>query len=123
MVGRRAHPLRARPLPPKIENNLLRIGQEAITNSLKYARAGKICIELDYQEQGVAMRIQDDGQGFDLPQLTAANGAHFGLLGMHERARQMGARFDVRSQPGRGTEVLVEVPVGPNHSHTDYDQA
>ena len=112
-----------RPLPPKIENNLLRIGQEAITNSLKYAHAERICIELDYQERGVAMRIQDDGQGFDLPQLTAANGAHFGLLGMHERARQMGARFNVRSQPGQGTEVLVEVPVGPNHSHTDYDQA
>ena len=113
----------ARPLPPKIENNLLRIGQEAITNSLKYARAGKICIELDYQEQGVAMRIQDDGQGFDLPRLTAANGAHFGLLGMHERAKQMGARFDVRSRPGRGTEVRVEVPVGPNHSNTDHGPA
>src|SRR5205814_1245384 len=106
------------PLPAKIENNLLRIGQEAITNSLKYARAGRICIELDYQEHRVTLRIQDDGQGFDLPQGSAQD-AHFGLLGMRERAKQMGARFDVRSHRGRGTEVLVEVPVGRSARNTN----
>jgi ligand-binding sensor domain-containing protein/signal transduction histidine kinase len=100
-----------RPISGAIENELLRIGQEAITNSLKYARAGKIQIEVDYQEAGILLRIQDDGQGFQLKEAAAENGMHFGLLGMHERARQMGANLSIQSEPGHGTKVVVKVPV------------
>ena len=75
-----------------MENNLLRIGQEAITNSLKYARAGRIRIGVDYQPRSIVLRIHDDGQGFDPRRLPLAEGAHFGLLGMRERAKQMGAK-------------------------------
>jgi two-component system NarL family sensor kinase len=97
-----------RPLPVKVENDLLRIGQEAITNSLKYSGAARIRIELDYQPQTLTLRIQDDGQGFD-PGKTPDDGrAHLGLLGMRERAKQMGAQLSIQSQPGQGTEVVVE---------------
>ena len=99
-----------RSLPAKIENDLLRIGQEAITNSLKYARAESIRIELNYLPQSVRLRIRDNGQGFEVPPLSAVRGAHLGLLGMRERAKQMGAQFEVHSHPGQGTEVVVNVP-------------
>ena len=102
-----------RPLAPKIENNLLRIGQEAITNSFKYAHAGKIRIELAYEPHRVTLKVQDDGAGFDLANLSASDGIHFGLLGMQERAKQMGARLQVHSRPRNGTEVVVEVPLNP----------
>jgi len=100
-----------RPIPAKIENNLLRIGQEAITNSLKYARAGKIRIELNYQPQRLMLRIQDDGQGFDLGEAAGDGGAHFGLMGMRERAKQMGTQLQLHSRTGQGTEVVVLVPL------------
>lgn len=102
----------ARPMPPKIENHLLRVGQEAITNSLKHGHAATIQIKLSYQPQTVVLRIQDDGLGFETPAAHRPNGAHFGLLGMRERAKQMGARLDLKSSPGKGTEVEVEVPLG-----------
>jgi signal transduction histidine kinase len=95
-----------------MENNLLRIGQEAITNSLKYAGAGRIRIGVDYQPRSIVLRIHDDGQGFDPLCLAITEGAHFGLLGMRERAKQMGAELSVKSRPGEGTEVLVKAPLG-----------
>jgi ligand-binding sensor domain-containing protein/signal transduction histidine kinase len=101
-----------RSLPANMEDNLLRIGQEAITNSLKHARAGRIRIGVNYQPRSVVLRIHDDGQGFDPRCLPVADGAHFGLLGMRERAKQIGAQLTVSSQPGQGTEVLVEAPFG-----------
>lgn len=104
----------ARPLPSKIENHLLRIGQEAITNSLKYAHAARITIELSYGETGVTLRIHDDGQGFNPANNAADSEPRFGLLGMRERAKQMGAGLSIQSQPGQGTEVVVEVALPPN---------
>lgn len=98
-------------LAQKIENNLLRIGQEAITNSVRYAQAKSIRVELDYQTEHVVLRVRDDGRGFEHPAEPASDGVHFGLLGMHERARQMRARLTVKSAPGEGTEVTVEVPL------------
>jgi signal transduction histidine kinase len=100
-----------RPLAAKVEDNLLRIGQESITNALKYARAKRIQIELIYQSQFVLLRIEDNGQGFDLANFAATDGVHFGLLGMRERAKQLGGRLSIQSHPGQGTEIVVEVPV------------
>jgi ligand-binding sensor domain-containing protein/signal transduction histidine kinase len=99
-----------KPLPPKIENDLLRVGQEAITNALKHGHADKICIELDYQPQSVTLRVRDNGLGFD-PAQSVARGSHFGLLGMRERAKQMGASLIVQSSPGQGTEIVLEVSI------------
>ncbi|MEA5563906.1 PAS domain S-box protein [Anabaena sp. UHCC 0399] len=95
------------PLFPDVENNLLRIGQEALTNAFKYAQAREIQIELTYQENQCSLRIKDDGDGFDLSSVSIVNS--FGLLIMSERAEHIGAKLTVQSSPGKGTEVVVTI--------------
>ncbi|MEH2448430.1 MAG: histidine kinase [Nostoc sp.] len=94
-------------LPSDVENNLLRIGQEALTNALKYAKATEIRVELLYQPTHCLLRIKDDGQGFIVDRSSGHNG--FGLLGMGERADQIRAQLQIQSTPGQGTEITVSV--------------
>ncbi|MEH1770882.1 MAG: AAA family ATPase [Nostoc sp.] len=94
-------------LSSDIENNLLRIGQEAITNAVRYARATEIQVELVYQEMQCCLRVRDNGQGFDTNQITMNQG--FGLLGMSERSEYIGGELIIKSQPGQGTEIVVIV--------------
>ncbi|MBW4638638.1 MAG: AAA family ATPase [Gloeocapsa sp. UFS-A4-WI-NPMV-4B04] len=94
-------------LPTEVENHLLRIGQEALTNAIKYANASKILIELVYDDAQCLLRIKDDGQGFGVGSISSLGG--FGLLGMSERAEQIGAHLAIQSQPGQGTEIMVTV--------------
>ncbi|CAA9576147.1 Adenylate cyclase [uncultured Synechococcales cyanobacterium] len=95
------------PLSTEVENNLLRIGQEALTNAIKYAKATEIHVELIYQPMQCVLRIKDDGQGFTINHSSSHNG--FGLLGMAERADRIGAQLQIQSAPGRGTEISVSV--------------
>ncbi|MBG1245110.1 AAA family ATPase [Nostoc sp. NZL] len=95
------------PLPSEVENNLLRIGQEALTNALKYAKATEIRVELIYQSTQCILRIKDDGQGFAIDRSSSHNG--FGLLGMAERADLIGAQIQIQSALGQGTEIVVSV--------------
>jgi PAS domain S-box-containing protein len=97
----------AYPLPAEVEHHLLRMGQEALTNAVKYAHAGEIRVELVYDNAQCLLRVQDDGRGFETGSILAANG--FGLLGMSERAEQIGAQLTIKSQPGQGTEIVVIV--------------
>jgi signal transduction histidine kinase len=101
--------------PPRlsgdVENNLMRIGQEAVSNVVNHAEARQVSIALCFQPSCVRLRIKDDGQGFDALRPEAGNREHFGLLGMRERAKKLGATFTLRSAPGSGTEITVEVPV------------
>jgi signal transduction histidine kinase len=94
-------------LPCEVENNLLRIGQEALTNALKYAEATEIRVELIYQSTQFTLRIKDDGQGFTINHSSNHNG--FGLLGMSERAERIGAQIQIQSTPGQGTQIAVSV--------------
>ena len=94
-------------LPTEVENNLLRIGQEAITNAIKYADASEIRVELVYDEAQCILRIKDNGQGFRADGVLLSGG--FGLLGMTERAERIGAQLRIQSQPGQGTEIVVIV--------------
>jgi ligand-binding sensor domain-containing protein/signal transduction histidine kinase len=98
-----------RPLAPAIEDNLLRIGQEAINNAVKHAQAQRVLINLRFDAQSVQLGIRDDGRGFD-PLAQNVDG-HFGLVGMRERAEQIGGKLSIRSDQGSGTEVLVDVPI------------
>jgi signal transduction histidine kinase len=98
-----------RELSRTMEDNLLRIGQEAITNAIKHAQANQLRIELSYATDRVTLSVQDDGRGFDNTQ-QSPNG-HFGLVGMRERVSQMSGTLTVNSQPNVGTEILVEVPL------------
>ncbi|MEG4816945.1 PAS domain S-box protein [Microcoleus sp. K5-D4] len=94
-------------LPAEVENNLLRIGQEALTNAIRYANADEIRVELVYDRDQFCLRVRDNGQGFGVGSISASEG--FGLLGMSERAERIGAQLTIRSQPGQGTEIIVTV--------------
>jgi signal transduction histidine kinase len=100
-----------RPLAVPVENNLQRIGQEALTNAVKHGKATHIEVYLQYEDEYFRLRVSDDGSGFDAT--AAPPSGHYGLLGMRERAHGMGARVDVRSSVGRGTVVEVTVPLPP----------
>ncbi|MCW5313049.1 PAS domain-containing protein [Nostoc sp. KVJ3] len=94
-------------LSTEVENNLLRIGQEALTNAIKYASAGEIRVELVYNETQCILRVKDDGRGFGVGSSPLSGG--FGLLGMSERAEHIGAQLTIQSQPGQGTEIIVTI--------------
>jgi PAS domain S-box-containing protein len=94
-------------LPSEVESNLLRIGQEALTNAIKHAHADEIRVELVYDRDRFCLRVKDNGQGFGVGSIPASKG--FGLLGMSERAERIGAQLMIRSQPGQGTEMIVTV--------------
>lgn len=95
-------------LPAYAEYNLLRIAQEAIANAVKHAGAQTIEVTLQMLPDVLRMVVQDDGSGF-VPSAGAAD--HFGLIGMRERAKEIGAEFSVTSEPGMGTTVVVDFPV------------
>ena len=98
-----------RPLPVEVETNLLRIGQEAVNNAVKHARAKRIEVGLNFDTRKVQLSVRDDGRGFD-PSEQIADG-HFGLLGMRERAEQIGGVLSIDSAPERGTQIAIEVPL------------
>jgi signal transduction histidine kinase/ligand-binding sensor domain-containing protein len=101
-----------RPLPPQVENNLLRIGQEAVGNAVRHAQAKNLSVSLDFGAREVRLEVKDDGRGFDPAAYNdGGRGGHFGLVGMRERAEQMGGTAAVNSAPGAGTEVTVRVPI------------
>lgn len=99
-------------LPADVKYNLLCIAQEAITNSIKHAGADTIEVTLTCSPRALHLFVYDDGRGMAQP----GNGAnrnddgHYGLIGMRERASQIGAEFEISSAPGQGTTVSVHVP-------------
>jgi PAS domain S-box-containing protein len=104
-----------RPLPTEVRGELMRIGQEALTNALRHGEPSRVQVELTFEPGAVRLRVWDDGRGFD-PSAVGTAGAGgagteggFGLTGMRERAEQVGGRLLVTSQPEGGTEVIVEV--------------
>ena len=92
------------------EQAIYRIAQEALNNVVKHAGACRVEILLDLQPEQVLLRVRDDGAGFDMEVLAPSMGRHLGLTSMRERAAELGGRFELSSQPGRGTEVVVIVP-------------
>ena len=98
-------------LPGPVEMNLLRIGQEAVANAVKHGRARRVSIELRYEPASVCLTVNDDGEGFASGQPSPTG--HFGLLDMRERAQSMGSHLKVKSEPGHGTCIAVEVRLHP----------
>jgi signal transduction histidine kinase/ligand-binding sensor domain-containing protein len=99
-----------RPLPSEVEQNLLRIAQEAVTNAVRHAEARSISVELTFSEGHVRLRVRDDGRGFDVESI-ARSGGHFGVAGIRERVHHLGGELSLTSQVGHGAEVVVEVAV------------
>jgi two-component system NarL family sensor kinase len=94
-------------LPTRIEQGIYRIAQEAFNNILKHAHAHMIMVSLYRRDQAIVLEIADDGVGFE-PQSIQVQGG-LGLPAMQERAASMGGQLVVKSKPGAGTLVMVEV--------------
>jgi two-component system sensor histidine kinase UhpB len=107
-------------LPLPIETALYRIAQEALINAVKYARAAHIDIRLESHDgTGVRLSVRDDGVGFDprrLPATAEAGRAGLGLFGMRERATLLHGTLEVHSQPAKGTEIIVQLPLEETHA-------
>jgi signal transduction histidine kinase len=100
-----------RTLPRTVEDNILRIAQEAVSNAVLHSGAAVVRVELSQAPFAVMLRVLDDGMGFSPDDVFAAPGDRLGLVGMRERADEIEARLSVHSEPGMGTEVLLTVPV------------
>lgn len=99
-----------RPVPDLIAGNLLLLAQEAITNALKHASARRIVLTLLFAETTLALRIRDDGVGFNPAEIAGPSAGHFGLQGMRERIKRLGGKIEITSAPGQGTVIEVIVP-------------
>ena len=96
------------PLPIAIETGLYRIAQEALTNICKHAQASTVTIKLTIIPEQISLTIHDDGQGFD-PGTVSYN--RYGITGMNERAGLLGGTLQIKSALGKGTLVLVQIPL------------
>jgi signal transduction histidine kinase/ligand-binding sensor domain-containing protein len=102
-----------RPLHPVVFEELFKIGKEALGNAFRHSGAHSIEAELNYERNEMRIRIRDDGMGIDSAILQHGyRDGHFGLPGMRERAKKIGAHLDVWSGTGAGTEVEVRIPAG-----------
>jgi signal transduction histidine kinase len=101
---------RERRLPTDIENDALRLGQEAIANAVKHARATRINVRLVFGEKNFSLAVTDDGCGFDSARPPAREGG-FGLVGMKERAAKLNGALAIHTVPGQGTEIKLSVPL------------
>ena len=102
-----------RPLDPVVFEELFKIGKEALSNAFRHSGADSIEAELNYRRSELRIRIRDDGAGIDSIILQQGQReGHFGLPGMKERARKLGAQLDVWSRAGAGTEVELRIAGG-----------
>lgn len=99
------------------EEQLLRLGQEAVVNALNHASARKVSLHLEYTDTCVLLRIQDDGIGFDPENVPGVRQGHFGLVGMRERVLRIGGHFLLESKLGEGTTIQIEVPIAANRAN------
>jgi signal transduction histidine kinase len=98
-------------LSPSLQDEVYRIAREVLRNAFRHARARHIEAEIRYDDRRLRLRIRDDGKGID-PKVLEGGGraGHWGLPGVRERAKQIGARLDFWSEAGAGTEVQLTVP-------------
>lgn len=102
-----------RRLDEAYELTLFRVTQEALTNVMRHSHAAQVTIKLTYAGDGVTLAVTDDGCGFQLPAFLGdfAFRQHYGLLGIQERVASLGGRLEVISATGRGTTLIISLPV------------
>ncbi len=110
-------------LPEVVEENVLRIGQEALTNIAKHARATRVAITLAFDPRALRLNVEDNGVGFAPGDTPLPGDGHFGLLGMSERAKRLAGGITIHSVPGRGTSITVEIPLEPGLASADAESA
>ncbi len=92
-------------LPPRIEQGLYRVAQEALNNALKHSAATAVIVRLRLEAETLSIEIEDNGRGFDTNPRARSSG--FGLLGLKERAKQMGGYLSISSSPTTGTTIRI----------------
>jgi len=100
-----------RDLDPRVKDDVQRIAGEALRNAFKHAQAGRIEVEIRYDRRQLRLRVEDNGKGID-PKVLSGEGpsGHFGLTGLHERARLVGGKLAIRSGLDSGTEIELIIP-------------
>ena len=93
--------------------NLFRIAQEAVNNIVRHSKATTVDVSLHQQDGEIILEVNDDGQGFDIVNARgeALQLQHLGLLSIQERAELAGGELAICSKPGRGTQIIVSVPL------------
>jgi len=97
-----------RVLEAEVEREVLRIAQEAVTNAVRHAEAGRVAVEMRYEERALRLSVVDDGAGFAMDEVASGR---FGLVGMRERADRIGGVLEIESAPGSGTSLRLRVPL------------
>jgi signal transduction histidine kinase len=95
-------------LPVAVRQDLLRIAQEAISNALRHAKSTAISVSLSSDSQNLILRVKDNGRGITT---VAEGGEGFGLLNMRARVKKLNGSLNIRTAPGRGTSIVVRVPL------------
>jgi signal transduction histidine kinase len=96
-------------IPVDVATGIFRIYQEALTNAVRHANAHEIKSSLQINNNQLILEIKDDGKGID-PK-AKANTKSFGLIGIKERTFVMGGKFELKSEPGSGTELCISIPL------------
>ncbi|MGA2504080.1 MAG: two-component regulator propeller domain-containing protein [Anaerolineales bacterium] len=94
-----------------VQAELYNISQEALNNALKHAHANSVRIHLGFGDAETEMQISDDGVGFEPADYVTGGG--FGIPGMKERSQKIGGTLQIDSAPGKGTTIIVRVPLNP----------
>jgi len=99
-------------LPGATETALYRIAQEALTNAAKHAKATRVWIQVRREDGTLCCSIRDDGEGFDIRAVHAKGKRRgLGLIGIQERLNAVGGTLSINSAPGRGTKLLIRIPL------------
>ena len=103
-------------LKPEIEDEIRSISSEAVSNALRYARASQVSIFLDFGPREFSLRVADDGIGIDREILDGkVTSGHWGLINMRERSERLKGKFEVLSDPSRGTTISVMLPAATTY--------
>lgn len=100
-------------LPARVELAVFRIVQEALNNVEQHAQASRVHVRAEFDSDGITVFIEDDGVGFEPSETPSelTERAHFGVMGMQERAVLSGGWLSIGSQPGQGTKIVLHLPV------------
>jgi signal transduction histidine kinase len=105
-----------RDLRPIVGDEIYRIGAEALRNAFSHARANHIEANIGYSDHLVRLQIRDDGAGIAPEILKRGRSDHYGLAGMRERAKKIGAKLKIWSRTGKGTEIDLSIPASLAYS-------